>query len=319
MPIIVGSIEPEPPEPPTPPEPVIDRPIVFQWTGWTGDTWTIAGDVASKAFLERDGRSGLLFPPIEHRFAESATTDGSEWRGVRVLNRPLSWPLFLYGTSGEAMRVEHTKFLRTLEPDKVGKLTVAHPDGHRRYLDLRYQDGAVGEFGGSTFGIIWVKHSLTMVTEQPYLYGDAITSSFNSEASTNFYGGGTIGTSKGPPFVIGSSYTLASAEITNPGDRPAWPVWTVNGPMTNFTGTLDGKTIELPITLSAGQSITVNTAPRVQTIEREDGSNQWAAAGDVEFAAVPPMATSALTLSVAGATTDTSVVLSLTPMWWRAW
>jgi hypothetical protein len=295
--------------------------VVFQWTGWTGDTWTLAGDVASKAFLEADGRSGLLFPPVEHRFKESAVADGSEYRGTRVLNRPLTWPLFIHERSGAALRAEQNRFLRTLEPDKVGKLTVLHPDGHRRYLDLRYEDGAKGDEGRSNFGIIWVKHQLTMVTEQPYLYGDAVLYPFTGAVPVNFFGGGTIGSSKGPPFFISSSQTLASATVTNPGDRPAWPVWKLVGPMTSFTSVLDGATIEIPISLTLGQSITIDTNPRRQTIVRETGANQWPllSSADIEFTPVPANGSSELNLTVAGSTSDTRVEVTIVPMWWRAW
>jgi len=315
VPILVGTTAPTPETPVVPDPPLYDQ-ATHVWTGWNGEMFPLSGDLRSMTQVIR-GRTGMLEPKYQHQFVESATDDGAQWDGVRTLIREIGWPLFVHAGSSTALRVEHDRFLRTMQPDKLGVLTVGTPDGQRRYIQLRYSDGAEGDESGGSYGIVWIKHQLTMLAEQPYFYGDPISYTFGGPEGVNFYGGG-VGT-LGPPYHISSSRGLGSAVVSTPGDLPSWPVWTINGPMTSFTGVIGGKSITLPITLTLGQWIKVTTEPRVGTILDQTGTSRWPNAGAVTFGPVQPFADSALTLTIAGATDDTTVVFEFTPRWRRAW
>lgn len=319
MPILVGPQSPTelPEEPPVEVAPVLDSPSMF-WTGWTGDEWQLAGNFAALTLLERD-RTGMIMPPVEHILTESATGDGAHWQGYKTRVRELQWPLFVWGDDGTAMRAEHDRFLRTLQPDQTGVFTVAFPDGLRKSLNLRYSSGAEGSQGANVYGVTWMRHVLSLIATDPYFYGTAQTITFGNASATNFYGGGTVGVSKAPPFVISSSQTLANATVFNSGDRPAWPVWKIHGPFTSFTVGVGSATITLTVTKTAGQWVEINTDPLQGTLKDQAGANMWASAGTVTFAALPPLATTPLSITIGGSDANTKVDFTFTPRWWRAW
>jgi len=320
MPILVATTtEPLPETPPTPGVEfgIATDTLALTWTGWNGDVWQIQGDPRSLARLEVDGRVGFGMPPITHYFTRSATTDGAQWQGYRVDERPFEMPLFVTGATPTLAREEQSRFMSTLRPDKRGVLTVADPVGNRRHLQLRYFAGADEEIRQSTYGLYWYSHRLRMIAEEPYYYGDTTLKEFAPDASVNFYGGG-VGT-LGPPFYIGSSSTTDSAVLTNPGDVDAWPVWTVHGPFTSFVGGVGGALINLPIAKGAGEWIKIDTTPSRQTIVDHTGANMWPNAGAVEFASIPAASTTVLTLTLAGTGVGTKVEVEFTPQYWTAW
>lgn len=321
MPILVSATPPVGPI--TPPAPDVipanqSQPVLI-WTGWTGDTWTLGGHFQSMALLEADGRGGLIMPPVEQYADDSATTDGAVWQSYRVPPRDVTWPLIVIGDSPQGLREEHARFMTTLRPDKTGKFTVAHPDGSKRSLDLRYVSGGEGDFGVNAYGISWIRHPLVMRAYDPFYYGDEIVASFKYAAGVNFYGGTPGGF--GPPFYISSSQTVDTATITNPGDANAYGVWRFNGPFTSVTANFGTGVITIPFARSAGQWVEVNTNPRIATIYDQSLANRWGDVGEdlVRFAPIPPSTTTDLGVSVVGAAAGMSVTFTFTPKYWRAW
>jgi len=321
VPILVGDQPPveAPTEPTTEQVASTDYPAMF-WTGWTGDSWQLAGDLRSLTMLTRDGRSGMIMPEVEHILVEAATSDGAYWQGYKTRVRQIGFPLFIWSNeSPSAMRAEHERFLRTLQPDKTGTFTIAFPDGLRKSIQLRYLAGAEGSQDGGVYGLTWQKYLVQLIAADPYFYGDAVTQVFGNATAVNFYGGGTPGVSEGPPFYIGSSQTIASATLSNPGDRETWATYRIDGPFTSVTIVGGGTTLTLPITKTAGQWIQVNTDPSVGTIVDQAGANMWASAGTVRFAALPAFQSTELSITVVGADANTAVTVSFTPKYWRAW
>jgi hypothetical protein len=287
------------------------------WTGWTGETFNLAGDFKAATLMEAEGRSGLVMPPIEHYSVRAATSDGETWQGYNVLPRDVTWPIIIVGDSPQAMREEHRRFLATMRPDQTGTLDVYAPDGEKRSLTLRYMAGAEGDFGTTTYGGYWLRHSIKMRAYDPFFYGDPITQPFAYAPGVNFYGGGTGTTA--PLFYISSSRTVDSAQITNPGDADVYGVWRIYGPFTSATVGFGSSTIVLPFTISAPHWVEVNTDRRVATIVDDLGANRWADAGTVKFAPLPAGATTTLAVTIAGAGTGTAVEFSFRPKFWRAW
>lgn len=315
MPIVV-STQPLPPTPDEPVEPKFrDEPTLI-WNGWTGDAWTLALDKSARAFIEEDGLSGILKPPVQHYLSEPATRAGSTWQGHRVLAREVVLPLFVWGDTPSQMRAEDTRFRRTLRPEQTGVLVVADPDGTRRELTLRYLSGAEGRYGADTYGKTWCRHQVTLLAEDPYFYGDPVTVTFGGTAGGNFYGGVT---GVAPLFVISTNQTIAGAALNNPGDEDAWLTWKIYGPMTSFVGGWGGNLINLPITLTAGQWLEVNSDPQQATIVNQAGVNQWGAAGDVRFAPLPALATTSLSMTIVGSTAATKVEVTFRPKHEAAW
>lgn len=320
MPVVVGTT------PPVGPPPVVTPPDVvpanqgqpsMTWTGWTGESWTLAGDFSALVLLEADGRGGMIMPPVENLAYQSATADGATWAGYNIPPRDVTWPLIFVAGSPVEMRAEHARFLNTLRPGTVGTLTVALPDGERRSLALRYVSGAEGDFGTNTYGASWLRHAVTMRAYDPFFFGDSVSQIFSYSPGVNFYGGVPGGL--GPPFYVSSSDTIDSATITNPGDADVYGKWKIYGPFTSATVGFGSSTISLPITKTLGHWIEVDTNPLVGTIIDDLGANLWQYAGAVNFAPLPAASTTSLSVTIIGSGTGTAVDFSFTPKFWRAW
>jgi len=322
VPILVSQTPPGPDEPVVvePPAAKVSDEPTLTWNGWTGDSWTLAGDRYAGTFIEQDGMGGLLEPPVQHYFSES-TRDGSTWQGHRIPVREVTVPLFVWAESPSEMRTEDARFRATLRPEKTGTLVVTEPNGARRELTLRYVAGAEGKFGSDTYGRYWMRHDLTLVAEDPYFYGDEVSFSFGNAAGLNFFGGGAVGVSKGPPFYISSSQTIGSAAIANPGTEDAYLTWTIHGAMTTFQGGWGTNLINLPIALTSSQWLEVNTDPEWNTIVDQSGANRWPSVGSAEitFAPLPAGVTTDLGLTVGGPDTNTMVEVAFRPKFRAAW
>lgn len=80
------------------------------------------------------------------------------------------------------------------------------------------------------------------------------------------------------PLTLSGGAVFATPTINNDGDASAYPIWRINGPggpvaLTNLT---TGATLELTTTLTAGQSIVIDTRPFVRSIVDQDGTNLYA-------------------------------------------
>lgn len=319
MPVLVGSTPPGPgTEPPPPVVPKFtDHPTLI-WNGWTGDSWTLAGDRNADTFIEQDGLAGILEPPVQHYFSESVR-DGSTWQGYRILARPCTIPLFVWGDTPHEMRAEDTKFRKTLRPEQTATLVVADPDGDKREIVLRYLAGAEGAFSAETYGKYWTRYNLTVIAEDPYFYGDEKSFSFKATTPGNFYGGTPGGF--GPPFYIGSSQTIGSAEVFNPGTEPAYVTWDIHGAMAAFQGGWPGAVINLPIALTGSESLEVNSDPEWNTIIDQAGDSRWPDVGsaDITFAPLPAGVSTNLGLTVTTSDSNTLVQVRFRPKYRSAW
>lgn len=319
MPILVGST---PPGPGTEPPPVLepkftDEPTLI-WNGWTGDSWILAGDRNADTFIEEGGLAGILEPPVQHYFSESVR-DGSSWQGHRSPSRTVTIPLFVWGNTPSEMRAEDAKFRATLRPERTATLVVAEPNGDKREITLRYLSGAEGSFSAETYGKHWIRHNLTVFAEDPYFYGDWQTYSFGASTPGNFYGGTPGGF--GPPFYIGSSQTIGSAEVFNPGTEPAYVIWDIHGAMDSFQGGWPGAVINLPIPLTSSESLEVNSDPDWNTIIDQAGASRWPDVGsaDITFAPLPAGVKTNLALSVTTSDANTLVQVRFRPKYRSAW
>jgi hypothetical protein len=316
VPILVGNAPPVDPEDPG--DPVVpavrDEPTLI-WSGWTGDEWVLAGDRNAGTFIERDGLGGLLEPTIQYYLSEN-TGDGSNYRGHRYPAREVTVPIFIWAATPSEMRAEDAKFRRTLRPEHEVTLTVAEPDGRRRYLGIKYLSGAEGAFSGSTYGKHWMRYTLTLTALDPFFYGETVTRTFAGDTPVDFFNDG-----EAPPFYISEADTIATATVTNEGDEPTYADWFIHGAMTSFTGGWAGAVITLPITLSTAQSVTVVTDPRVGTIIDQNGTNRWGDVidADIHFGPLPAGVATELGITVEDGDANTSVQLSWRPKYRSAW
>lgn len=314
MPILVGDQITVPPVDPGPQPKVRDEPTLI-WRGWNGDEWILAGDRNAGTFIEQDGLGGLLEPPVQHYFSEN-TGNGSTYQGHRHPARTVTVPLFVWAETPSKMRAEDARFRATLRPEKTAVLIVQQPDGARRYLTLRYLSGAEGAFSGETYGKNWMSHSISLIAEDPFFYGEPVTRTFTGVEPVDFYNGGTA-----PNYIISEADTIGSAKVINEGSEPAFVTWTIHGAMTEFTGGWPGGTIHLPIALTDVEELTVYTDPEDGRIIDQTGANRWLELldEDIQFGPLPAGTETELAITIEDGDESTQVALSWIPTFRSAW
>jgi hypothetical protein len=307
-----GTPTPVPPEAPPPAADTTWGALGVTWTGWDGSVWELASP-ESPVWLTAGGTRGLNMPPITRFTADSPALSGARFRGYRTEERPVFWPLFLYADSSADWRAVDRAWWATMRPDRTGVWTIAQPDGTRRRLTCRYSGDSDHVHGRDPFAAGWQLYGLELVAEDPYWRGEPVRRQFTAASSSSFYGAGA------PPFVISPSSTTAGAELANDGDEPAWPVWTLFGPFTSATVGVDGKSVTVPFSLSAGQWLTIDTRPDQLTAVDQAGVDRVDDLGAVEFGALPVGDPVPVDIALVGATSVAAVAVEFEPLYYRAW
>jgi hypothetical protein len=289
------------------------------WSGGDGSVWELSS-ATSPVWLSRGGTRGLSMPKVDRYTSESPAVAGSRWRGRRVAERSVFWPLLVYGgRPGEREWVEvDSAFWASLHPDLVGEWSISQRDGTTRRLRCRYDDDGEQSYDLDPTVQGWAAYGVSLVAEDPFWRGSAIVRTFDTAAAQPFYGGDSGG-GLGPPLYVSSNTSAATASIDNPGDEPAWPVWTAWGPFTSVSLSVAGRTVSLPITLMTGKSVTVDTRPDRLTAVDSDGNDRVGDLGAIAFAPVPRGTSVPLGISVPGSSGATSVEVRIEPAYHRAW
>lgn len=310
------------PEVPTPPTPAPGGGTAWgelevSWTGWDGSRWVLSSPT-SPVWLTPDGCRGLNMPPIDRFTSVAPAVAGSRWRGYRVEERPVFWPIFLYGNSTAEWRDVDRAWWRTMHPGATGVWTVAQPDGTRRHLTCRYADDNAHTFTRDPFPLGWAAYGIELVAEDPLWRGEPVRREFRAAAAEQFFGGNG-GSGFGPPFHISPSTSPDEASVTHDGDEPAWAVWTLHGPFSSAAVGVGDSVVQIPFGRLAGQSLVVDTRPDRLTVLDSDGGDRVDDLGQVAFAPVPAGVEVPLTVTLAGETSATVVEVEVEPLYHRAW
>jgi len=289
--------------PPSAPPPLPERdstPLRQLLTGGDGSVWELTGRT-SGVQLKR-GLRGLWFAPEEAYRDESPAAAGSQYRGSRTLEREAALRVGIYSDGSSADWYAHAAaFARALNPRREVVWTVISPSGTTRHLTMRFvpKDGGFDVDPGQAG---WTLLDLEFVAAQPYWRGAPVVRPFEESAPQDFRAG--------PQRFISASNTLGRASITNPGDVPAYSLFTVEGPTTSVAVGVNGQVTEVPFVLPAGRSLAIDTSPTGQLAVDSAGVDRTAELGQVAFVPVPPGERVPLTLRMAG---TGRVVISLTP------
>ena len=280
------------------------------WNGWDGSIWSLTDPIHGSVMLP--GVRGFSMPPVEHFKDDYASVAGSRWRGYRVGEREVFWPIQIYTDAGSQAWIERDRaFWNTMHPGKTGIWVVRQPNGNSRSLTLRFKDDGTQEFAVDPVMIGWTNYGITLTAEQPFWEGQPIRASFQTGAGSNFFGG-----SGAPPFNISPANTISTAKLDNPGNEPAWPTWTIVGPFSSFSLTVDGRTVaSSTITASAGQSLVIESDPtkRSAKLNGVDVMGQITSTG---FAPIPAGTNVNMSLALTG---TGSINVSFIPLYHRAW
>lgn len=314
MPVVPGIVFVEPPtiyEPP-PSDPGRSHYTIW-WEGWDGSNWSLSDEQSGLVMMR--GARGFGGITIENHRDEHASLAGSRWRDFRALNREFFLPLHVYSDGSSDDWVKHNRaFLRTMRAGKQGWIHIIHPDGHHRRIQARYDKGLEEAFEMDPAFYGWATYGIYLTAEQPYWErANPVRGIWRAPDPRYFFGGGSEPTDA-PPFGISEEQNVTTATITNPGDVEAWPTWIYRGPATSATVGVDGRTVDIPIALLEGESITINMDPQVQAALRENGNDVTSQLGSFEFAPIPEGASVPLDIQLIGAGGG-SIEILLTPLY----
>lgn len=279
------------------------------WTDYSGTVWDLCGQQAVKL---RAGVRGFNMPPIDPFTLETPALAGSRFRGWRVREREVFWPLTVFKHTSAAEWVEHdSKFWAGMHPDREGVWAVESPTGTRK-MRLRFaNDGDHAmDLMPTLFG--FQQYNVYLTAYDPYWFGESISRAWAQSPGRDFYGGPD---GKAPLFYISSGSQLSSATMTNPGDVDAWPIWEVTGPATSVTVGVGGRTVTAPFTIGEGSTLVIDTDPAKRSALL-DGENVYGSLSSWDFAPIPAGVSLPLSLAMAGAG---AVQATITPRFFRAW
>jgi hypothetical protein len=213
------------------------------------------------------GLTGTGIPASQLQLTESAG-DGGTWRGTRKAMRDIDLPIVVLGSSRTDVEEKLRRLANALS-DRVGvpKLVVEYADSSAYEIDVHYVAGAETVHGGES-GDYYCQWAITLRAPNPYWH------------SINAYEFAVSASSTAATFLpnlrnlnVSPSDTLGSVTVENTGDVPAYPVWTLTGPLESVSIGLDGVGFTYTETLSAGVSIIIDT--QAATVKNSAGVNKY--------------------------------------------
>lgn len=282
------------------------------WTPDGGDPIDLLDPAADGVMLVQDGVRGLGMPPVQRYTSSSAAVHGSRWRGHRVDERDVFWPIFVWSDQGtDAWLARDTAWWRSMRPDVLGWWEVATSAAVRR-LRCRWVDDGDHSFSADPSRRGWDLYGVKLVAEDPWWHGPTVQVEWAQQSGVTLL--------PGPPFDISSANSMGSATMRNPGDVPAWPIWSIPGPSSSATVGIAGKQIQVPFAVAAGETLVVDTRPQAMTAMLHTAAgavvNKTGLLGPSVFAPIPAGGAADLTLTSAG---GGPVQAALDPLFYRAW
>lgn len=241
--------------------------IGIKWTGWDGSVWDLrTGPVR----LTTGGIEGLLSLKFDSFTRDSAARDGQRFQGWRAQPRDVFLPVLIMRQPTEDKWLEVDRaWWKTMQPGRIGTISVTTGDGNTRHLDVRFIDDgnhAYAQDPSIQRVAVW---ALKMIADNPYWYSKSEWGSrfTNAGVAVQFLGGGALDgdKTKGTPIVLGATYTTDASVLNNPGDINAWPIYTLRGPLTAFSIGVDGGVVSGTVGISSTQRLVIDTSPTMQT------------------------------------------------------
>jgi hypothetical protein len=285
--------------------------MTMTWQGWDGSLWNLCGGDGPSGVALAPGLRGLDEPPFQIYESESDARAGTRFRGARAQKREIFWNASVFSdTSSQGWLDYDRAFHKTLHPEKPGLFTVQQPSGEYRTVSMRFVSSDKSwDYSPGLRG--WAQYGLTFQAEDPFWKGAPIVRSWGASDPVEFIDH----TTGAPPFNISSSSTFDTASMPNPGDVPAWPVWTVTatGTVTSVTVGVNGRLVTYAGSLTSGQSLTLDSRAMTAKV----GSTNVTASLTVrDWAPIPEGSEVPLTVSMTGTGTVQAV---LTPNYFRAY
>jgi hypothetical protein len=270
-------------------------------------------DLKSLPGVRALGDRGLDMPPFTMVEDSVPRQAGVRLREVNTGARDVTVLFFLEQGSEDALRTFLRGLARRFDPIRGdGRLRHVAGDGTTRDLVCRYIEGLAGSRVRGEAGPNYRRGALVFRAADPYWYDTAqqsqtyTTGTVQAFLSTTFL-----------PLAIGSDRVFGTQTVTNDGDVEAWPVWTVHGPATSVVlhNTTTGQVIDLPVALTADQSVVIDTRPFRKTARRNDGANLYGSLTTDSSLWPLPLGGSTVTIEMPGASGDSYVTLNYSRRW----
>lgn len=279
----------------------------MSWTGFDGSTFVLCGEDAAPA-MQR-GVKGLHMPRMDVFESSTPLVPGVDLRGYSLPARSVYWPLLFQAATPDEWRTRYSDFFRSFHPVETGTWTVGEGDGARTLPLVGSFDGAYS-FSVDPFVTGWAYIGVELLAPRPLWRGKRIRQTFFADEPVDF-----IPSAPGDEYHPSPVASFASATFPNPGDEPAYLLWTVEGPQSSLELGVDGAVIDVPFDVEEGSTLIIDTDPAGQYATL-DGDDVTAELGFQMFGPVPARGSSPLTIRSAG---SGSVGAELVPLYWTAY
>ena len=259
-----------------------------------------------------EGTEGFGLPPVLNRYFEGAG-DGAIYRGSRVLPRVLLVPLVAHESNRAGLDLLLSRLAVILAPDRSTPSTLRYtgPDTHVWYLEVVREDG--GDYIRKTLESdrkTYFKTHLGLKAGDPYwTREDAESFTLQQDAS----GRGLL------PYLakleVSSGKVFGTLTPENTGDAPAWPMWTIGGPITSLTLTgPKGEVLSWSGSITVGQKLIIDT--KRGTIVDQAGVNRYNELGPAPQFWSIPADEAPISISTGGTTGTTYITAEWKPRKW---
>lgn len=280
----------------------IGRPVV-EYIDPTGISWPLTDNSDDVGWFTSNGPAGWGAPQFEF-VIDNMPGGGQSVREVQQQEMRLVWPMHVWGETHlhfvSRIRTIRSALIMTSVRKQPGILRITRPDGTARQCRVMYESGLEGRAGED-----W-KFANPPITL--FLPDGCWTDVDDVQVTQDFQ----PGVSWFSPFrTVSPPGVGGDLTIDNNGDMPAFPMWTVSGPMSQLTATTytTGYAFTVTYPLLAGEQMTLTSKP--QTVLGPGAANlgdfvNWPAAriwrlepgeNNVSFAMQDAAAGSAVTLS----------------------
>jgi hypothetical protein len=268
-----------------------------------------------------DGVNGVGLPAVTAQWIEGAG-DGAVWRGERVLPRDVDLPLYIAAPDRHTLRATTTRLARMLAGPMTFRFT--EDDGTSWTLDVRRSGGGQMVLGTDTNRSVteastvvslragdpfWTSSVVQRVTVAA-VTGRGLLSYDDDGSGPHARGGSSLSFLR-----VSASQTLGDFTMSNDGDAPAYPTWTITGPGSNLVVTSStGEAFAWNGTLTGTDTLTIDT--RQATVTDQTGASRYSNLGPApRLWRVQPGVTTAH-VALTGSTSATTIVVEWQPRRW---
>ena len=255
------------------------------------------------------GKSGFHGQPFSLIDRMTPFVAGGVLTGIQVQPRTIEIPVYVIGSTRSTFLSRLEYLARNLDPAHGdGLLKYTRPSGQLRQITCRLAN----IFEDSTEQKLYTPKSTLIVLQfkayDPYWYPtQAITANYGVSTPSAFF----------PffPLNVSADGLSGGTTLVNIGDAPAWPIWEISGPGSDFAliNNTTGYRLDMSTTsISLGEVLTIDTRPGHKTAD-VDGTSVFDEIDNTSTLWPLIVGNNSVELQLTGGTGDTEVVVSFYP------